>query len=58
MFKDLKERLVLMDYMGMSEKKKKGSFKHDLNGNIKAKIFKIKKFQTSSRKHRRISLHS
>lgn len=23
MFKDLKERLVLMDYMGMSEKKKK-----------------------------------
>ena len=24
MFKDLKERLVLMDYMGMSEKKKKG----------------------------------
>ena len=43
---------------GCQKKKKRGSFKHDLNGNIKAKIFKIKKFQTSSRKHRRISLHS
>ena len=34
---------------------KKGSFKHDLNGNIKAKSFKIKNLQTCSRKHRRIS---
>ena len=40
------------------QQKKKGSFKHDLNGNIKAKSFKIKNFQTCSRKHRRISLHS